>query len=56
VLELTAPVAAAVPVACAAALSQLRALGYEATPKEGAEADVADILAVLAAHSMTKGV
>ena len=37
VLELSEPVAAAVPIACAAALHCLRNLGYEATPKPGVE-------------------
>jgi len=39
VLELSEPVRDAVPIACAAALHKLRELGYEATPKPGAEVD-----------------
>jgi hydrogenase maturation protease len=37
ILELSEPVQAAVPVACAAALHCLRELGYEATPKPDAD-------------------
>ena len=39
VLELTEPVQAAIPIACAAALHCLQELGYEATPKPNTEID-----------------
>lgn len=39
VFELSEPVEAAVPVACAAALQELRALGVDWTVREGAEID-----------------
>ena len=40
VMELSEPVAAAVPVACAAALHRLRELGYEATSKPDTDASL----------------
>jgi len=44
VLELSEPVQAAIPVACAATLHSLRELGYEATPKQEADPKILEAL------------
>ena len=49
ILELSEPVEAAIPVACAATLHSLSNLGYEATPKP--EADTNAILEALADYA-----